>query len=163
MRRQRPETELDLGDGAFALDMGDALDMDDGPVDIDLGERSLDTGEPPAEEKLTHASYEEMHTANVAEIKTAFMQRAADDKARFLEATDSEFWVCHCFRSREQKEAYLRGLAERFGVDVEELDKYIHGEDVAKALGIELPPARFVPPGQKVNKDMVRLGLIGGK
>lgn len=162
MRRQRPESDLDLGDGDFALDMGDALDLDDGPVDLDVGEQSIDSGDAPEEEKPTH-SYEEMHAANIAEIKTAFMQRAADDKARFLEATDSEFWVCHCFRSREQKEAYLRGLAQRFGLDVEELDKYIHGEDVANALGIELPPARFVPPGQKVNKDMVRLGLIGGK
>jgi len=159
MRRQRPKpADLDLGDGDIALDMGDGLDLDDGPVDLDLSERAIDTDESPAGDKAAHASYEEMHAANIAEIKTAFMQRAADERARFIEATDSEFWVCHCFRSREQKEAYLRGLAQRFGLDVEELDKYIHGEDVAKALGRELPPARFVPPGEKVNKDMVRLG-----
>ncbi|MEV6321385.1 hypothetical protein AB0M45_09335 [Nocardia sp. NPDC051787] len=52
---------------------------------------------------------------------------------KFAAMNDSEFWVAICFRSREQKDEFLR-KAEL----VELGDKYLDGEKVARILGIEL-------------------------
>jgi hypothetical protein len=158
---KRSASSLDMG-GDLTLDLGGDLDLAAAGPDLDLGPGRAgklpdDPDEPPEEEQQP-ASYEEMHANTAGEIRTAFMERAAKDKQRYLEATDSEFWVAVCFRSREQKEAFLSAVRWP-GVEVD--DKYISGEVIAKALGIALPPARFVPPGQKANKDMVRLGVIG--
>lgn len=52
---------------------------------------------------------------------------------KFAAMNDSEYWIAICFRSRDQKEEFLRkaGLTE-LG------DKYLDGEKAAGILGIEL-------------------------
>lgn len=53
----------------------------------------------------------------------------------WADACDTEYWVCLCFASREEKEVFLdsTGLAN-IG------DKYLDGADVAKLWEIPLPP-----------------------
>ena len=64
----------------------------------------------------------------------AFRSKTAKEKARFLDVTDSEFWVAFCFRTREQKEAFLAALSL-----LELGDKYVDGLAAARALAIRLP------------------------
>jgi hypothetical protein len=154
--RARDAEALDLGEEPLALDLGESVDLDTTETALDLGDDALALEEEEAVD--TSATFEEIHQDTVAKVTTAFAQRAQDDRARFLDATDSEYWFAVCFTSREQKEAFLNAVQ---WPGVEPDDKYIHGEDIASALVIELPPARFVPPGEKVNKDLVRLGVIG--
>ncbi|KZM68145.1 hypothetical protein AWN90_09395 [Nocardia terpenica] len=56
-----------------------------------------------------------------------------DWAAKFAAMNDSEYWFAICFRSRAQKERFLReaGLLQ-LG------DKYIDGEKAARILGIDL-------------------------
>lgn len=69
-------------------------------------------------------------------LQAGFRQRAKDEGKRFMEATDTEYWFCVCFQTREQKEAFLAAMNWiRFG------DKYLNGELVAKELGVTLPKA----------------------
>ncbi len=152
---------LDLVDDALDLDTGGELDLDSGgELDMRATDIMIESAKFADSVNEPASTYEEMHANNLAELKTSFMQRAAADQQRFIEATDSEFWFCVCFRSREQKEAFLAAVK---WPNIEPDDKYVHGEDIAKALNITLPPARFIPPGEKPNRDMVKLGIIGDR
>ncbi|WP_339139089.1 hypothetical protein [Kerstersia gyiorum] len=74
--------------------------------------------------------------ADLSALEEGFRKRAKDEGRRFALATDTEYWTCLCFQTREQKEAFLAALKLLpLG------DKYINGEDAAHLLGIELPPA----------------------
>lgn len=61
--------------------------------------------------------------------------RAKAEAKRFRNATDSEFWFAVCFKTREEKEAFLKALkiSKRLMGD-----KYIDGHKLAKMLDIEL-------------------------
>lgn len=79
------------------------------------------------------------------EILDKFRQRANDENARLLDATDSEFWVAMCFQTREQKEEFLRKAhLIQYG------DKYLDGMKVAEEMGIKLETE--VPPVRKISK-----------
>jgi len=87
--------------------------------------------------------------ANLSALKAGFRKRAKDEGRRFALATDTEYWACLCFQTREQKEAFLSALKLLpLG------DKYIDGEQAAKILGINLPPAD-VPynTSEKINQS----------
>ena len=72
--------------------------------------------------------------AELNAMQKAFKERRGVEDQRFRQATDSEFWIAACFKTREHKEAFLAAVgAARLG------DKYIDGHALAKALGIELP------------------------
>lgn len=74
--------------------------------------------------------------ADLGAVENGFRKRAADEGARKRLATDSEYWACICFQTREQKEAFLTALRLiEFG------DKYLDGQVVAERLGVELPAA----------------------
>lgn len=69
-------------------------------------------------------------------VQAGFRKRAKDEQRRFELVTDSEYWACLCFQTREQKEAFLAAMnLLRFG------DKYLDGTLVAKELGVTLPSA----------------------
>lgn len=76
----------------------------------------------------------------IEELPNAFAERAKEEQRRFVQATDSEYWFCVCFTTREEKEEFLRkaGLFEHG-------DKYLDGRVVAEALGVKLSSesARF--------------------
>lgn len=58
----------------------------------------------------------------------------AKERNSFTAMTDSEYWCCLCFQTREQKERFLEAMKwMQYG------DKYIDGYDIAKHQGIELP------------------------
>lgn len=84
------------------------------------GEASGIGDEPPPEQELDALSI-------------AFRERSAQEARRFRDATDSEHWVCVCFTSREEKEAFLRAAnLAKLG------DKYLDGRKVARALGVAI-------------------------
>lgn len=70
------------------------------------------------------------------ELEDSFVGRALREEKRFEQVTDSEYWLCLCFQSREQAEAFAKETA--WGSPD---DKYIDGTKVAKTLGITLPEA----------------------
>jgi hypothetical protein len=74
--------------------------------------------------------------ADLDAVAEGFRKRAKDENKRFALATDSEYWACLCFQTREQKEHFLRVMdILQFG------DRYLDGQDVAKHLGVTLPDA----------------------
>ncbi len=69
-------------------------------------------------------------------LQKGFKQRAQDENKRFRLATDSEYWFCVCFQSREQKDGFLNMLNLPC-LD----DKYIDGSLFAEKLGVNIPNA----------------------
>ena len=86
----------------------------------------------------------------VAEVKTGFMARANGEAKRTELVTDSEFWCCLCFETREQKNAFL--VATGFG---EADDKYVDGRVVARKMGID-PGAKVQWPKTKGLSDRLK-------
>lgn len=79
--------------------------------------------------------------ADLTELQSGFRKRAADESKRFGLATDSEYWACICFQTRDQKEAFLTKLdIMKFSSDKIE-GRYFDGISVAQQLGIDLPKA----------------------
>lgn len=74
--------------------------------------------------------------ADLDELQAGFRKRAKDEGKRFEQATDTEYWACLCFQTREQKEAFLKAL-NLLAIG----DKYLDGQEVARVLGVELPCA----------------------
>ena len=68
-------------------------------------------------------------------LQAGFKSRAQKEKKRFEQATDSEFWFAVCFKSREEKEAFLKAMkiSKRLMGD-----KYIDGHMWAKMLDVDL-------------------------
>jgi len=71
-------------------------------------------------------------------IQQGFADRRKQESDRFRLATDSEYWACICFSSREQKEHFLKAL-DLIGIG----DKYLDGYKVAKKFGVVLPDVKF--------------------
>ena len=85
--------------------------------------------------------------ADLDAVQAGFRKRAKDEGKRFALATDTEYWSCICFQTREQKEAFLAAIGVlQYG------DKYLDGALVAKALGIEVPSAD-VPYNTSAKRD----------
>lgn len=71
--------------------------------------------------------------AELGALETAYRERATQERKRFSDTTDSEYWLAVCFRSRDDKERFLDEVkATALG------DKYVDGHKLAKLLGIEL-------------------------
>ena len=66
----------------------------------------------------------------VSEVLQGFKQRAEREDQRFWDAVDSEYWVCFCFQTRDQKEEFLKKLGL-----FEMGDKYIDGIEGRKEDG----------------------------
>lgn len=74
----------------------------------------------------------------LTELQKGFAERRKEEASRFRLATDSEYWCCLCFSSREQKNAFLQatGLLS-LG------DKYLDGYKIAEKFGVELPEVKL--------------------
>jgi len=60
-----------------------------------------------------------------------YRERAKSEADRFKLATDSEYWFAVCFRTREEKDAFLAASGlDRLG------DKYLDGQAAATILGV---------------------------
>ena len=120
----------------FDLPELDELDEDQSEV-FDLP--TLDDAEPKRRKPEPPADPVETAIATVATYETAFQERAKTEQARLTLATDSEYWVCLCFETRQQKEAFLqRTKLADLG------DKHINGLEVAKRLGVPFKPEERV-------------------
>lgn len=87
-----------------------------------------------------------------SEVLTAFRSAASREDQRFLDATDSEYWVAVCFQTREQKEEFLRkALIAHLG------DKYLDGMKVAQVMGIELTSRVPAMPNLRIDRRLVEL------
>ncbi|OGA98131.1 MAG: hypothetical protein A3E79_11785 [Burkholderiales bacterium RIFCSPHIGHO2_12_FULL_61_11] len=117
------------GDGFGSLDGLDGLSALDAPD-------ALDPNDPIGELDYENLSNEEVAVKETSAVLQAFIDRSKAEQARFLLATDSEYWVGLCFQTREQKEHFLREAKL-----LQHGDKYIDGALLAKRMGIELPPA----------------------
>jgi len=96
---------------------------------------------------------EKMDFEDVAAIENGFKKRANDESRRFALATDTEYWACLCFQTREQKEAFLKALnLIHLGY------RYLDGQDVARILGVTLPSAD-VPYNTSEKIDKTWAGL----
>lgn len=74
--------------------------------------------------------------ADLTALEDGWRKKIGAEGKRFELATDSEYWACVCFQTREQKEAFLSAINVLWMGD-----KYIDGQAVAEKLGISLPPA----------------------
>ena len=92
------------------------------PVFVDMDNVEF-TGNPEVDSKL-----------ELDEVKKGFRDRAKNESNRFALATDTEYWACICFQTREQKDAFLKAL-QLFELG----DKYLDGQEVAEVLGVKLP------------------------
>lgn len=87
--------------------------------------------------------------ADLDAVQKGFRDRIKQENNRFELATDTEYWTCLCFQTREQKEAFLKAL-ELF----EQGDKYLDGREVANRLNVELPDADVPYRSEgKIDKD----------
>ncbi|ACU37173.1 hypothetical protein [Actinosynnema mirum] len=73
-------------------------------------------------------------TAELDALARGFRERTAREDERFRLATDSEFWFALCFKSREEKDRFLKA-ARLFHLG----DKYLDGLAFAAALGVAMP------------------------
>lgn len=143
-RKAKRESEDDLG-----------LDLD---LDIDL---DLDASDENGFDPLATVVYSgDIEADSKAEMKTLKESFEGSDSARqfrnarkqHADRTDSEYWFCVCFQSREQKEEFLRkaGLFEHG-------DKYLNGEFVADKLGIPVTPYKVSGVQVKIDPKLAKL------
>lgn len=89
----------------------------------------FDRDEPKSEEMATP----DERKSDLTDLQKAFRERNKASKKDFEQRTDSEYWFCVCFQSREEKEELLRLLGwSDLG------DKYLDGLKVAEREGINL-------------------------
>lgn len=95
--------------------------------------------------------YEYDAELELSETLRGFKERAKAEAERFKNATDTEYWACFCFQTREQKDVFLKALdLIQFG------DKYLDGVRVAEQLGVELPEANIkYNTSEKIDKTWV--------
>lgn len=125
------DTGLDL-----TLDSDDVRLSPDGTPATDRASSEGRTGERPTPEDAERAAEDEVN-----EVLRAFKERAGREDRRFVDATDSEFWIAVCFQTREQKEEFLRKSGW-----INHGDKYLDGMRVAHEMGITLEsPVPQVP------------------
>ncbi|WP_206793985.1 hypothetical protein [Amycolatopsis sp. MtRt-6] len=72
--------------------------------------------------------------AELDAVARGFRERTKREDERFRLATDSEYWFALCFKTREDKDAFL-AAARLLPIG----DKYLDGYAVARALGIPMP------------------------
>ncbi|MGI8310685.1 hypothetical protein [Saccharopolyspora hattusasensis] len=72
--------------------------------------------------------------AELDALAKGFRERTKREDERFRLATDSEYWFAVCFRTREDKDAFLKA-ARLMAIG----DKYLDGYAVARTLGIPMP------------------------
>jgi hypothetical protein len=136
------EHEFGLSDQSYGLSetayhlSGEEDIVDSGPADLS----DIDIEQEAADE--------------ISTVLTGFKERATKEHQRFMDAVDSEHWLCLCFQTREQKEEFLRKT--RLG---ELGDKYLDGMLVAETLGIALTTPVPPMPSYRIDRRLAELSL----
>lgn len=105
------------------------MGTDDVDLDFDLTEKT-DTPDPLADIDYGKCKgVGDEAKAEVSALLSAFKSRQKEEQKRFQNATDSEYWFAVCFKTRDEKETFLKKFdLIRLG------DKYLPGDKVEKAL-----------------------------
>jgi len=90
----------------------------------------------------------------LTEVQQGFRSRTKAETDRKNHVTDSAFWVCLCFQTRDQVEEFLR--ASKLAKPGE---KYIDGRKVAAALGVAIPADPVWPSAKKTNKKLAEMAM----
>jgi hypothetical protein len=118
---------------------------------LDFGLKSLEITQVKRPDPIAAAKHtgqaDADSQADLSELLKAFKTKSQAENARFLDATDSEFWLALCFQNRAQKEQFLRALDL-----IAEGDKYLDGEVVAEKLGVKLDRAAKQKPARVSRK-----------
>jgi len=87
---------------------------------------------------IEYKDLEQYSAEVVSATQQAFRDRTKREAQRFEDATDSEYWCALCFRTRADKESFLRQF------NISDLgDKYLDGHAVsARLLGRRAPASR---------------------
>jgi hypothetical protein len=135
--------------------MSDEITLDSGDeISLAADDIQLQADDPEAEGAVTPEEAEAMAAAEVNEVLSGFKARARQEDQRFEDATDSEYWVCLCFQTRDQKEEFLR---KKGWLDLG--DKYLDGMMVAEEEGITLE-SRIPPlPELTIDRRYTRLAM----
>lgn len=102
---------------------------------------------------------EEAAEAEITALQQGFRDRAAQEAARYADATDTGFYSVVVFDNRAQCEAWLVGIGK-----LGKGDLYLDGRDLAALMNIPLPPNSG--PRQLGKVDGVLAGMarsIGSK
>jgi hypothetical protein len=135
----KPTAKPETDDIDAALDgIDDAVESELRTVDRRLSQMDK---ESPLDSLKKGKNLEEDDANEVSATLAAFQANRAAERQLVQDTTDSEYWFCVCFQTREQKEAFLKAV-KWFGHG----DKYLDGAFVAKQMGVALPPSsvRFV-------------------
>jgi len=124
---------------------------DETNFDLGLGEVDFNFGifEEEEKESVAPKRKKEEATQVISDTLKAFKERAKNEQKRFEKATDSEYWFCVCFQTREEKESFLKnsGLIE-YG------DKYLDGRDVGEILKVPFERDLSGFPKQVIDKKL---------
>jgi len=123
----------------------DDFDLPDIEID-EMGLECLLEEENPLDQVEKTGNAEQDSKAELSVVLTEFRKKAKEENKRFKQAVDSEFWFAVCFRTREQKEAFLKAMQW-----ITVADKYLDGHKLAKMMGIELPGDDYRPPAEKAD------------
>lgn len=143
MQHRKRTDDMDFGDFGAELEFPDFAGIDS----MDLWSDGKTQTESIAGQET--GSFEADAKEEFSAIKEGFKARALEERKRYELATDSEYWCCLCFPSREHKEEFLRnaGIGHKEGGD-----KYLDGIAAAKKLGVQIktPIPKFSEP--KIDK-----------
>lgn len=159
MSTRKPRRQQQTPDDPFASDPLAGQDLGDpfAAAEDPFGQAEDDTPDPLAGVVPT-GDVAADSLAELEAMRTAFAARAKRERARFVAATDSEYWLCVCFQTREQKEAYLAYL-RRAGHLADDTDKYIDGVALARRQGVQLPTAEVPFVTGKADRTLSDLSL----
>lgn len=141
--------DLDMLDAEFDLD----FDLEDADFDLDNLPAKGKSADPLAEIEYS-GDLEQDCAVEVSALKAGFIARAKSERLRKEKATDSEYWVCLCFQSRDQVEEFLRKT--KWG---RSSDKYLDGQKVAKKIGVELSPEQSGFGSVRIDSKLASLAM----
>jgi hypothetical protein len=105
-----------------------------GSAGITLGGKSVTAKNAHPFDSIEYTGNDEVDTTQEFNaIQSGFMERNKREQERFFLATDTEYWCCLVFQTRDQKEQFLQAMKW-----IVHGDKYIDGVKVAKSLNVEL-------------------------
>jgi hypothetical protein len=87
------------------------------------------------------------------ELQVAFREKAKAEKDMQVKNTDSEFWSCVVFKTKEQRDSFLKLL------NINEEDaQYINGQKLIKALELRIEQIEEKAPGKfRCNAEILEL------
>jgi hypothetical protein len=82
--------------------------------------------------------------AELDAVSQGFRDRKAREAERMELATNSDYWLCVCFATQAQRDAFLAASNWRdLGM------RYLDGREIARRQGIELPPDPVWPNARR--------------